>query len=96
MYSCTTYHTIVVLPVPPTPTPCSQPEEMLGHLGLDDAVRLSNLGELVPLPLRLVGHLDAPVAHRLVLDAAARLGRGQRQGAAAGHGPERVVRSVRV
>ena len=52
-------------------------EQMLGHLGLDDAISLSDLGKLVPLPLRLVGHLESPVAHALILDARPRLWRRQ-------------------
>ena len=32
-------------------------EEVLGHLGDDDAVRLARLGHLVHAPLRLVRHL---------------------------------------
>ena len=68
------------LSLPPVPLPVGlhlSTEQVLGHLGLDYAVGLSDLGKLVPLPLRLVGHLEPTVAHGLVLDARTRLGGGQ-------------------
>mmetsp|Transcript_2195 Transcript_2195/g.5844 ORF Transcript_2195/g.5844 Transcript_2195/m.5844 type:complete len:224 (+) Transcript_2195:396-1067(+) len=63
-------------------------EEVLGHLGLDVAVRLADLCHLVHTPLCLVRHLDRLIAHARVAEtrlAAGRARRAHARGAPARH-----------
>ena len=54
-------------------------EQVLGHLGEDDAVRLASLGQPVVAPLRAVRHLLRLGLLRRVLEALARLGQSLRK-----------------